>query len=178
MRLSTKARYGVRALCALAVMSRDGGPVSLARVAEREGISRPYLSLIFHQLRKSGYVQASRGLRGGYRLLKSPSRITVAGVVRALEGPIAPVKCLVPGEGPAGGRCRRQGSCPSRPAWVRLQRQMEAALEAVTLQSLIEGRPAGARGGPAEMKGAEPCRGACGRTSLSSSRGTPRPGAG
>ncbi len=140
MRLSTRARYGVRALCALALLSRDGSPVSLACISERENISRQYLSLIFHQLRKSGYVEAVRGLNGGFSLAKSPAEITVASVVRSLEGPIAPVGCLLPPGQSAASRCERKNECLSRPAWESLQRQMEMALEAITIESLIKGR--------------------------------------
>lgn len=138
MKLSTKARYGVRALCALALMSGDGKPVSLARLSEQEEISKKYLSLIFHELRKSGYVEAVRGLNGGFKLAKSPDQITVASIVRALDGPIAPVGCLLPPGRSAASRCERKTGCLSRPAWMWLQRQIETALESVTIESLIK----------------------------------------
>ncbi|NPV51987.1 MAG: Rrf2 family transcriptional regulator [Firmicutes bacterium] len=146
MRLSTKARYGVRALCALALMSKDGSPVSLARLSEQENISKDYLNLIFHKLRKSGFVEAERGLNGGFKLAKSPTEITVAAVIRALDGPIAPVGCLLPPGKSAASRCKRKSGCLSRPAWVRLQRQIETTLDSITIYSLITGEdptPAG-----------------------------------
>ncbi|MGE5484476.1 MAG: RrF2 family transcriptional regulator [Ignavibacteriales bacterium] len=139
MRLSTKARYGVRALCALALLSGDGAPVSLARISEREGISRQYLGLIFHELRKSGHVEASRGVNGGFRLAMNPADITVAAIVRSLDGPIAPVGCLLPPGDNAASRCGRKRECLSRPAWTSLQRKIEAALESITIESLIAG---------------------------------------
>lgn len=149
MRLSTKARYGVRALCALALMSGDGKPVSLARLSEQEEISKKYLSLIFHELRKSGYVEAVRGLNGGFKLAKSPAKITVASLVRALDGPIAPVGCLLPPGRSAASRCERKTGCLSRPAWMWLQRQIETALESITIESLIKDGDPASQGGDA-----------------------------
>ncbi|MCR4398609.1 MAG: RrF2 family transcriptional regulator [Firmicutes bacterium] len=137
MRLSTRSRYGVRALCALAALSDGRRPVPIARLSEHEDISRQYLALLFYEMKRAGLVDAVRGYNGGYRLAKKSSEITVASVVRALEGPIAPVECLM-SEGVAGpGDCRRKAHCLSRPAWSRLQRQIEAALESVTIASLV-----------------------------------------
>lgn len=147
MKLSTKARYGVRALCTLALMSEDGRPVSLARLSEREKISKKYLSIIFHELRKSGNVEAVRGLNGGFRLAKSPDRITVASVVRALDGPIAPVGCLLPPGKSAASRCERKSGCLSRPAWMWLQRQIETALESITIEDLTKDKDRASQGG-------------------------------
>ncbi|HHV78625.1 MAG TPA: RrF2 family transcriptional regulator [Firmicutes bacterium] len=137
MKLSSRSRYGVRALCALAILSRDNSPVPLARISKCEGIPKQYLGLIFHKLRKSGHVEAVRGLNGGYKLAKSPAEITVASVVRALDGPIAPVKCLIERE--KGHRyCWREEVCLSRPAWAFLQQQIEKTLESITIESLIK----------------------------------------
>ncbi|HHY97454.1 MAG TPA: Rrf2 family transcriptional regulator [Firmicutes bacterium] len=138
MKLSTRARYGVRAMCALALMSKDGKPVALAHISEREGISKGYLALIFHKLRQSGLVEAERGINGGFRLAKNPGDITVASVIRALEGPIAPVDCLGPPGRSAASRCKRKQHCLSRPAWLRLQLQIEQALDAITIASLVK----------------------------------------
>ncbi|NPV72007.1 MAG: Rrf2 family transcriptional regulator [Firmicutes bacterium] len=143
MKISAKARYGVRALCALELLSGEenqgGSPVSLAQIAEKENISKKYLGLIFHGLRKHGFVDAVRGLNGGYRLAKSANEITVGSVVRALDGPLAPVGCLLPpGKNPAS-RCERKATCASRKAWDRLQHHIELALDSITIQSLVEG---------------------------------------
>lgn len=139
MKLSTRSRYGLRALCALALLSRDGNPVPLTQISRYERISRQYLSLIFHELRKSGQVEAVRGINGGYRLAKSPSQITVASVVRALDGPIAPVTCLLD-DWKGRRRCWREEDCLSKPAWAYLQRKIEEALESITIDSLIKGK--------------------------------------
>ncbi|MGB9867433.1 MAG: Rrf2 family transcriptional regulator [Bacillota bacterium] len=134
MRLSTKSRYGLRALCALALLSREGAPVSLTRIAQRENISRQYLSLIFQKLRECGFVEAVRGVRGGFRLARNPSEITVGSVVNCLDGPVAPVDCL------AVKQCSRQNACVARGAWEHLKQRIELALEEITIECLIKGK--------------------------------------
>lgn len=136
MRLSTKARYGVRALCALAILGREGEPVPLSRIADHECITRQYLALIFHLLSHAGYVQARRGLKGGYVLAKDPSEITVGDIVRTLDGSTAPIGCVGEGEG-EGKPCRRMDICPTRPAWQRLTQAIDTALDSVTISSLV-----------------------------------------
>jgi Rrf2 family protein len=140
MKLSTRSRYGVRALCALALLAGKNGVVPLSRIAEQECISVRYLALIFHKLKKAGLVETERGPNGGFRLAKNPGELTVGEVVRAMDGSLAPVGCLKsPGKDPAS-RCPRKAVCLSRPAWVVLERQIEAALDSITIASLVEGR--------------------------------------
>lgn len=141
MRLSTEVRYGIRALCALAQLSHGGAPIPVARLAEREHISSRYLSLIFHQLKVAGYVNTERGRRGGYKLALAPEDISIADIVRALEGPIAPVGCLLaPGDDP-DSHCPNKEYCLSRPAWSRLQQDIERTLGSITIASMA-GLPA------------------------------------
>jgi Rrf2 family protein len=134
--MSTRARYGVRALCTLARLSREH-PVPLSVIADCERLSRHYLGVIFHDLRKAGFVETERGSAGGYRLARHPEEISVADLVTLLDGPIAPVGCvLAPGE-ERDSRCPRKETCPSRPAWVRLQHEIERALGGITIASLL-----------------------------------------
>ncbi|MEW6081433.1 MAG: Rrf2 family transcriptional regulator [Bacillota bacterium] len=142
MKIPTRARYAVRALCRLALMSKEG-PVPLSRIAERESISRQYLSLLFHQLRKAGFVEADRGINGGYRLSRDPGGISLASVIRAVDGPIAPLGCLLPPDQNPKGPCERETTCLTRPAWASLQRKMEEVLESITIGSLINRVPEG-----------------------------------
>jgi Rrf2 family transcriptional regulator, cysteine metabolism repressor len=139
LRLSTEVRYAIRALCSLAILSREGGPVTAARLAEREDLSQRYLSLIFHQLKGAGYVKTVRGRRGGYELALRPEDITVASIICALEGPIAPVGCLLPPGTEESSRCPNKECCISRPAWASLQREMERTLGSITIASLVAG---------------------------------------
>jgi Rrf2 family protein len=92
--------------------------------------------LIFHQLKVAGFVVTERGRRGGYKLAMPPEDISVAAIVQALEGPIAPVGCLLsPGQNP-DSHCPNKEHCLSRPAWARLQSEIESTLGSITIASL------------------------------------------
>ena len=105
MMFSTKAEYGVRVMVALAqraAQSPDGEEpvVPLAEIAERDGLPLAYLKHLVARLRKAGLVDSRRGSRGGYMLARAPHEITMAEVVEALEGSIAPIECI--SQGPDG----------------------------------------------------------------------------
>lgn len=85
MRMSTKGRYGLRAMLDLAVNSK-GGPVAIKDVAERQDLSSNYMEQIFSTLRKSGLVKSIKGAQGGYILAHDPSKLIVGDILRALEG--------------------------------------------------------------------------------------------
>jgi Rrf2 family protein len=112
--------------------------VPLSVIADYEHLSRHYLGVIFHELRKAGFVETERGVKGGYQLARDPKDISVADLVILLDGPIAPVGCvLAPGDD-KDSRCPRKQNCPSRPAWVKLQHEILHALSEITIASLIE----------------------------------------
>jgi Rrf2 family protein len=106
-------------------------PVRAAAIARRQRIPTPYLCQILHRLRKKGLVVSARGVRGGYALARRPARITVMEVLRALEGSMAPVRCV-----DEPGACGRVKRCPARRLWSRLKRAMEEVLEGATLEGL------------------------------------------
>lgn len=87
MKISTKGRYGLRAMVDLAANSK-GEHVALCNIAERQGISINYLEQVFSILRKSGLVKSVKGAQGGYVLSEKPENITVGRILRALEGPL------------------------------------------------------------------------------------------
>ncbi|MGQ9632178.1 MAG: Rrf2 family transcriptional regulator [bacterium] len=87
MRLSTKGRYGVRAMCDIA-SHYNGEPIALRNIAQRQSISLPYLERLFTKLRKAGLIEAVRGRKGGYLFSRRPAEITVGEICRILEGPI------------------------------------------------------------------------------------------
>lgn len=95
MKLSTKGRYGVIAMYDLAMHAGDKEPISIKNVAERQEISEHYLEQLMGQLRKAGLVKSTRGAQGGYFLARSPKDVTVGDIIRVMEGPIAPVDCLL-----------------------------------------------------------------------------------
>lgn len=131
VRLSTRSRYGLRALLRLA--EEEGERlVPLARIAAAEDIPAPFLERILARLRAGGLVAARRGVAGGYRLARPPAKITVADVVAAVEDPRPLLDCL---ERP--DVCGRTSTCRARRAWTRLDEAIAAALSGVTLEALL-----------------------------------------
>jgi Rrf2 family protein len=104
-------------------------------IADDEDLSKKYLESILAQLRTAGFVRSVRGARGGYILARSPSEITVAEVVRALEGSLALVECS---DDPS--YCERADDCVTRDVWVMAERALNDALGSVTIAGLVEKR--------------------------------------
>lgn len=134
MKLSTKGRYGLRALLDMAIY-QNGGPVTLNEIAERQGISEGYLEQLMMPLKRAGVVRSVRGAQGGYLLSKEPKDITVGEIIRVLEGPIAPVACVNEDFPEA---CERSGSCVTRIVWEKVRDSISEVLDSYTLQGLVE----------------------------------------
>ena len=137
MKFSSRARYGLRAMIALA-QGYQGGPISLAEIAKSEDISLSYLEQLVATLRRAGLVGGTRGAHGGYRLTADPASISAGQVVRALEGPIAPAECV--SEGAGAGYCRRETVCPSKPLWEQVRNSIAQVLDTTTLADLCSTR--------------------------------------
>ncbi len=135
MRLSTRGRYAVRALLDL-TLHMEQGYVSLQAISQREDISLHYLEQIFHKLKKQNIVKSKKGLGGGYLLAEDAKEISIGDVIRAVEGPIAPVYCL--DEKCAKGKCPREKNCVTHQLWKRLEERMEGFLDSVSLDQLKE----------------------------------------
>jgi Rrf2 family protein len=133
--LSTRGRYGVRFMAALAAEWGRGSTL-LRDISRREAISEKYLGQIVIPLKASGLVSAQRGARGGYSLAHPPAEITVLEVVEAIEGPVAPVPCTEPGCGGAEAACDRGSECAASEVWKRLREDIRASLASVTLAAL------------------------------------------
>lgn len=133
MKFSRKARYGLRAMVALA-QSYPEGPRSLAEIAKSEEISLGYLEQLMAILRKAGLVEGSRGAHGGYRLTGAPAKITAGEVLRALDGPIAPAECASEVKGKS--YCRRARICSSKQLWVHVRDSLAQVLDKTTLADL------------------------------------------
>ncbi len=133
MRLSARGQYGVRAVVELAA-HHSQEPLSLRELAEIQGVSPSYLEQILGTLRRAGLVDSARGAHGGYQLARPPEQITVGQVVRALDGPIAPVACASEEE---TSSCDHQAGCPTRAAWLRLRDGIAAALDGTTIADLV-----------------------------------------
>jgi len=132
MKLSTRARYGVRLMIALAV-NHGQGPVFLKDIAKGENISEKYLSIIMIPLRSAGLVNSIRGAKGGYTLAKDPSQISMKDVVDVLEGDSCLVDCV---KDPSA--CPRVPICVSRDVWTMIDGKISETLRGITLDALIK----------------------------------------
>ena len=139
MMFSTKSEYGVRVMVELA---RRGGeePVPLTEIAEHEGLPLAYLEHLVARLRRAGLVESRRGAHGGYLLAREPDQITMAEVVEALEGRIAPIECF--SSTPDGTiHCVREFDaervCTTKILWTRVRAAILDTLQETTLAELI-----------------------------------------
>lgn len=132
MKLSTRGRYGIHAMYDLAVHSGDG-PQSIKLIAERQGIPEAYLEQLIAVLRREGLVISNRGAQGGYRLSREPREITVGDVLRALEGGLNLVDCLLEEDS-----CGKTCDCPSRLVWMKLRDGLNSIVDGISLQDMID----------------------------------------
>ena len=128
MKLSTKGRYGLKAMVDLATEYDSGARLSIAQLAERQGVSAAYLEQLIASLKKAGLVTALRGVQGGYVLARSPELISVGEVLRVLEGSTAIVDCV------GSNVC----SCSARPLWLKLQRRIDDVLNTTSVRDLAD----------------------------------------
>ncbi|MCX7842493.1 MAG: Rrf2 family transcriptional regulator [Clostridia bacterium] len=133
MKLSTKGRYGVKAMLDLALHNSEG-QVSLKSIAERQEISENYLEQLFASLRKANLVKSIRGSQGGYMLAAEPANITIGSILRALEGSLAPVDCVMETD-PA--KCKRSDCCVTKFVWQKIRDSINEVVDSITLEDLI-----------------------------------------
>ncbi|UCB51748.1 MAG: RrF2 family transcriptional regulator [Candidatus Zixiibacteriota bacterium] len=133
MNISTRGRYGLRALLEIAAQP-DEDPVTIREVSERQQMSVTYLEQILHKLKKAGIVKSIRGARGGYVLARERDKITVCQVITALDGPIAISHCDFPEMREKS--CVGPSACVSRTLWKKLEDLIEDALSNVTLADM------------------------------------------
>ncbi|MGI6206824.1 MAG: RrF2 family transcriptional regulator [Anaerolineae bacterium] len=130
MNLTTKTRYGTRAMLELALHYNEG-PLSLAEIARRQELSEKYAETLMARLRAAGLVQSVRGAQGGYLLARDPDSITLRDVYEVMEGPEPPVSCI---SNPAG--CPRGETCVTQEVWAAMHGAAMGVLESVTLAEL------------------------------------------
>lgn len=131
MKLSTRSRYGVRLMIALAAAGGEHS-VFLKDIAASEDISEKYLSLIVIPLRAAGLIRSIRGARGGYVLAREPQDISLRDIVEAVEGETCLVNCVNHPDS-----CPRVPVCPTRDTWTHLNNTIKEAMAAVTLRQLV-----------------------------------------
>ncbi len=134
MKLSTKGRYGLRAVVELAAR-QDEGPVSLSSIAAEQNVSEAYLEQLMRSLKNAGIVGTARGKTGGYLLKKKPEELSVGEVLRALEGSTAIADCVGTAEASV---CENACTCSARPLFLTLQNRIDAVLDATTIRDLTE----------------------------------------
>jgi len=132
MKLSTRGRYGVRAMLELA-MHGGKGPIPLRELASRQEISAKYLEQLLIPLKGAGLVKSVRGARGGYLLAKPSDQISLYDIVRSLEGPLAPVECV---QDP--NYCDRVGGCTVHLVWGEMGAMLVDFLSNLTLADMVE----------------------------------------
>jgi Rrf2 family protein len=131
MKISTKIRYGARAMLELAFRYGEG-PIELKEIARKEDISIKYLEQVINPLRAAGLVKAIRGSKGGYALAKPPSAICLYDVVETLEGPLNLLECL---RDPKA--CQKVPSCVTRDIWKEVSDAITKVFCSVTLEDMV-----------------------------------------
>ena len=131
MRLTTKGRYAVTAMLDLALHYKDG-PITLADISQRQGISLSYLEQLFSRLRKKELVDSTRGPGGGYRLSRDSYQIAVADVITAVDEKVETTRC--------GGlsNCQDDSQCLTHDLWTELSTQIHSFLMGISLGNLVD----------------------------------------
>ena len=132
MKLSTKGRYGVKAMVDLAI-HYGKEPVSIKSISERQNISECYLEQLFAPLRKAKLIISARGAQGGYVLSRAPIDITVDEIMQVLEGPIEISTCI-DGE----DACKKTDYCATRLLWVKIKNSIDDVMKSTTLQDIVD----------------------------------------
>jgi Rrf2 family iron-sulfur cluster assembly transcriptional regulator len=136
MRLTTKSRYGARAIFDIAYNS-SGAPVQIKDIAVRQQIPQRYLEQIFHKLKQAKVVKSVRGPGGGYLLAKEPAKITLTEIIRAMREPIDPVFCAENGSGSVK-KCARLEECVTQGIWKEAGEKITAYFDSITVADLCQ----------------------------------------
>jgi Rrf2 family protein len=132
MKLSSRSRYGFRALLELAI-AHGSGPLQIRMIAERQNISNKYLEQLIAMMKSAGLVKSVRGPKGGYLLAKAPNEIRLSKVFTTLEGPLVIEECLEHAE-----YCSKCTDCVTRQVWSEMHNAIMAVLDSMTLQDLVD----------------------------------------
>ncbi len=135
MKVSTRGDYAARALLSLALHGESEGPTTVRQIAERTGLPQPYLEQILLALKGAGIVRSKRGVGGGYVLARQPDEITLAQIIRAVDGPITLGDF---GEPHTAGSCDHEGQCVLLAVWQNVGTAMRSMLEGFTLSDVAE----------------------------------------
>lgn len=131
MKLSTKGRYGVKAMVDLAI-NYGKNPIPIKSISSRQNISEYYLEQLFSMLRKAELINSIRGSNGGYILAKNPKDITVYQILEVLEGPIEISTCL------ESDGCNNIDCCATRMVWKKIKDSIDSVTTSITLQDIVD----------------------------------------
>ncbi len=134
MKISTKGDYATRALQDLA-MHYDKGHISIETIAQRQALPARYLEQLLLALKRAGFLASKRGVNGGYYLAKPPREITLGQIIRAVDGPIAPIFCVT--EAPRE-QCSQETLCALRDVWAEVRDAVSAIVDHTTLADICE----------------------------------------
>ncbi len=132
MKLSTRTRYGLRAILELAE-NHGKRPLQIKTIAKRQDISAKYLEQLMAILKSAGFVRSIRGAKGGYVLAKAPNQIKLNDVFNCLEGSVTTVECVENED-----YCARVADCVARQVWMQVQEAIMNVLQSITLQDLVD----------------------------------------
>ena len=132
MKISTKSRYGTRALLEIA-LNKNKENLTRKQISQNQEIPASYLENILISLKTKGIIRTIRGPKGGYELARDPADITIFQIVEIMEGPFDSIPCLDNDE-----NCTRSSSCVTKGVWEKLQRAQENVLNEITIQDLVE----------------------------------------
>ena len=131
MKLSTKGRYGVKAMVDLAI-NYGKEPISIKAISQRQHVSEYYLEQLFSPLRKSGLIKSIRGAQGGYVLNRDPKDMKISEIMYILEGPIEISDCV------DGSSCNNIDCCATRLLWEKIKHSIDSVMDSVTLQDIVD----------------------------------------
>jgi len=132
MKLSTRTRYGMRAIIELA-QYEGTRPLRLKTIAERQDISIKYLEQLMGMLRSAGLVRSVRGSKGGYALGRLQDQIKVSEVFRCLEGSVTTTECVQDEDA-----CKRSADCVARELWMEVEAAINQVLDSITLADMVK----------------------------------------
>lgn len=134
MNLSQKCQYAIRAILELA-KQYGRGPVAISQVAASQAIPQRFLENILSELRPTGLIESRRGIQGGYLLARDPATISVGEVIRLVDGPLDPVKCIGDRNGPC---CPLKDNCSLFHLWTRAKTAVEEVYDNASFRDLVE----------------------------------------
>jgi len=132
--LSQKCQYAIRAILELAKHYRQG-PVAISQIAANQAIPQRFLENILNELRPTGLIESRRGIQGGYLLARDPAAISVGEIIRLVEGPLDPVKCIGDRDGPC---CPLKDNCSLFHLWTRAKEAIEEVYDGASFHDLVE----------------------------------------